>query len=405
MAAAHESGRDVSEERARGRKVRWIELIEEEEPAHANGLRLRDRAELVHHLADGAASRSITRRRDPLILTLVPATIDRLYGAGNWKDVESLRVLLGEMGEPQASLGIPDREPEAVLDSLTEAPDAVIVHYSFWPELLGAIRLRFPKARVCVRAHNAEAWHHWHRTAEEPRRLRNLYGVARLLLRDSACRRTADAILGISDWDNRHYWTWLPGKGLVVDVPYSSPWPYLRPHVTPRPWKERHSAVVCLAGGRDRISRTSVQAFTSLASAFRSSRAGAGWSFQLSPGVHSREAAPASSAVTVLPEVAEPWDLLCASRAVAVLTPLGYGAKTTVVDAVAAGCHVLAHPSLAARLPAELRGACVYVDPARPDIETVAARLAAPPAPQEANQALRERALQGLRTALSIHGR
>src|SRR5207302_11091767 len=79
---------------------------------------------------------------------------------------------------------------------------------------------------------------------------------------------------------------------------------------------------------------------------------GTKWSFLLTWWSQWHDRVPDVNApVEILREVAEPWDLLCQVRALAVLTPIGFGLKTTVVDGLAAGCHVIVHERLAGRLP------------------------------------------------------
>ena len=65
--------------------------------------------------------------------------------------------------------------------------------------------------------------------------------------------------------------------------------------------------------------------------------------------------------------------LLGKCRAVALLSPRGYGFKTTLADAWAAGAHVLAHPDLIRRLPAQVARELIGVDTGRP--ATVAAAV------------------------------
>ena len=77
----------------------------------------------------------------------------------------------------------------------------------------------------------------------------------------------------------------------------------------------------------------------------------------------------------------EPWTRLCGTKAVAVLSPLGYGSKTTVTDALAAGCHVLVHPRQHERLPPDERALAIPVDPASAaDARRAVACLSQPPA-------------------------
>ena len=109
-----------------------------------------------------------------------------------------------------------------------------------------------------------------------------------------------------------------------------------------------------------------------------------------------------SEQVTILRDCAAPWELLCRSRAVAVLTPFGFGLKTTVVDGLAAGCHVVIHPRLAPRIPRDVRRHCIVCDPRRDDdIRALADKLSRPPANHELNEGLRQEAIGALRSILA----
>ena len=97
----------------------------------------------------------------------------------------------------------------------------------------------------------------------------------------------------------------------------------------------------------------------------------------------------------------EPWDLLCEVRALAVLTPLGFGFKTTIVDALAAGCHVLVHPVLAKRLPDIVRSACIEFEPHGDSNATeILKELDTQPAGTPINAVLQERARDAISSAM-----
>ena len=88
-----------------------------------------------------------------------------------------------------------------------------------------------------------------------------------------------------------------------------------------------------------------------------------------------------------LGRIEEPWTWLCKVKAVAVLSPLGYGCKTTVADALAAGCHVLVHPRQHARLSPEERAQSLSVDPdSEADVGRLAEALLRPPAGDAADE-------------------
>jgi hypothetical protein len=333
-------------------------------------------------------------------LHLVPAYAERLYGAGHWKACQAMTLSLKDLRRSAVTC-IQESEDGSDLPSFDGFGGDVIVEYSRSPEMVADVRRRWPRARVHVRAINAEAWQHVHRVGglgPTLRSARTLYAVCRLLERDSRCRRLSATILSISEWDATHYWSWLPGAAPVLDVPYFSPWPDLRPSVQPRPWNERDSSIVCLPGAWDAIGRASAEGFYALArllSAFLP-----GWRYRISAGVLEdvRPEVPPPG-LELMTDLSEPWDLLCGTKAVAVLTPLGFGAKTTIYDALAAGCRVLVHPALAKRLPDAARRQCIVVDPEHPEAEALADLLRREFPPNDVNTVLRERAAEGLATA------
>ena len=124
------------------------------------------------------------------------------------------------------------------------------------------------------------------------------------------------------------------------------------------------------------------------------------WSFQLTWWSQWHERVPrVSKRVEILRQCDEPWDLLCEVRALAVLTHLGFGFKTTIVDGLAAGCHVIVHPRLAPRLPKDIADLCIVCDPANDaHMARLAHTLSMRPAYHDVNRLLRERALAVLRT-------
>ncbi len=290
-----------------------------------------------------------------MIVVAVSRHIRDRPGAGNWKDVEGTRLTLDDLGVPYARV---DFDPEAPGDLLHghEAVTDLVLHYTWWPDAIAAVRTGRPRLRVHVRAHNAEALQHLHRTRFGPRAA---YGALRLLLRDARCRHHADTILGISAWDNDRYWSRLPGRARVELVPYFCPWPRLRPRDVVAPWPTRERRVLCMPGARDPISASMIAGFARLARA----AAGSEWRFLMTPGVLSTADESVPEGVERLGTEVDPWRELCAARVVAVLTPLGFGAKTTIVDALAAGCRVLVHPALHRRLGASERAACTAFDP------------------------------------------
>jgi hypothetical protein len=337
------------------------------------------------------------------VLHLTPWFAEHAYAAGHWKACQAVALSLRELRLRTATRVLGPDESNILPPEIDASVRNVVVEYSWFPRIMAAIRRQYPQIRVHVRAHNAEAWHHLHRSggALALTRPKALYGVWRLLARDSRCRQLGHTVLSISEWDSQHYWSWLPGGAPILDVPYFSPWPYLRPEVTPRPWAEREPLILCLPGARDAIGHEAAIGFYTLAR--RLSPLMSGWRFAITEGlVGSPQDGAPPSGVETIKNLVEPWDLLCRAKAVAVLTPLGFGAKTTVFDALAAGCHVLVHPKVAARLPQAARRHCIVADLAsRADDLTLATEVSSEPVPNDVNSALRAQAARNLMVAMN----
>jgi hypothetical protein len=356
----------------------------------------------------GETRSEMSRESSPAeVLVLAPTLFESYYGGGNWKDVRGLNLLLSALSRRPRLHTFDPGHPDAVGEALMASTTDVVVYSSWWPDLLRRLRQRAPWIRLHVRTANAEAFQHWHRSKMEMAHAwesaRVIYGVIRLAARDSACRRLADSLLGISEWDNRHYWDRLPGRAPVFDVPYVSPWPELRPQVRPLPWPTRRPLVLSMPGGSDAIGLASQRNFKWLAESFASAGLGGRWEFVLSPRWEEVERSRPSPPLLPYPGPGrfEPWDALCAVRAVAVLTPLGFGAKTTIFDAIAAGCHVLIDARLTHRIPALLRARCIPVSCGRPfDAAALEERLNMPPDGTDLHATIWLQALSGLKTAL-----
>jgi hypothetical protein len=342
-----------------------------------------------------------------MIVLAAPRYLAGRYGAGNWKDVQATRLLLARLDEAFEMAEFDEQNPGDLLGGRSRV-DHLIVHYSWWPDAFAAVRRTAPETRLHVRTHNAEALQHLQRAGFRPlptyRHVRALYGAVRLGWRDARCRRIADTLLGISAWDNEHYWRHLPGRARIHHLPYWSPWGALRPGSRPRPWADREDLVVSMPGARDAIGGGSVRGLTRLSRELRKRPAGGGWRFQLTQGVLAGGGAvPESEGIEVLQHTVEPWDLLCRARALAVLTPFGFGTQTTIIDGLAAGAHVLVHPRLVRRLPTEIAGACLAVDPWREnDLDGLLGRLRSEPKPDGLNDRLRDRGLRVIRQAVGI---
>lgn len=315
-----------------------------------------------------------------MVYLVIPETHEGVRGAGQWKDLQGIRIVLNQLGVEWQEFRFDERNFNSLIVQIGDSNATVIWYYTFWPEAIETLKKRCQRVRIVLRTVNAEALQHWTRAQKDWRRLRGLprdiYGFLRLLMRDQRCCRAADALAGISAWDDAYYWSRLSGRIKVQTAPYLCPWPRLLPDVKSLPWEKRDTSIICLAGTRDPIGRGHVAGFAALSLRPELSN----WSFSLSDGLMdaSRDDLPAG--IERLGHLEEPWPLLCKVKAVAVLSPLGYGYKTTVADALAAGCHVLVHPHQHAHLLPEEQALTISIDPGAPDWLALSLRLSRLPA-------------------------
>ena len=159
-----------------------------------------------------------------------------------------------------------------------------------------------------------------------------------------------------------------------------------------------------MPGARDPISTTMIQSFNILSRKLSNGASNPKWRFLLTRGIMQLDKEVSlSDNVELIEDIKKPYELLCKSKAVAVLTPLGFGMKTTIVDALAAGCHVLLHPKLAQRLPNELRKICIAYNPdKRCNLEELNQKLSISPSPENVdyNEHLRQSATSILKQTL-----
>ncbi len=307
-------------------------------------------------------------------------------GSGIWKDIQSRLLLWEDLRDDVEVVQFDLHDPSTLLSSVPFDVDRVLLEYSWWPELMIELRRMVPRRKICVRTINAEALQHYHRfglgrgVGDD---LKTLYGAWRLLLRDRQVARSADELLSISEYDDDVYWRRLSSHASIRQMPYYCPWPFLVPNdasqSTPD-YEARRLAVVCLAGTNDRIGSSMVSEFERLRSCSLRNRLLSDWDFLLSAGLVGTRANSTVAGCVSIGQDFEPWPFLGQVRAVAVLGRFGFGLKTTIVDAIAAGCHVIVSRDMWNRVPDSIRQWCLLWDPSvENSVYEVAERLADSP--------------------------
>ncbi len=329
------------------------------------------------------------------VVHAIPRFVVDKYCSGNWKAVTANTMAVSAHGRDVCTVLVDDDSVSTLAPRITESVRHIVMEYSLWPELIERIHRQFPRVQIHVRTHNAEALQYWHRS--NPRltggyeSIRSVYGFLRLLCRDSKCRRLSTHLLGISPWDDVNYWSRLPGKARIRYLPYFSPWPYIHENIRPKPWTQRRREIICMPGALGRWGIDMIRRFGMLAKQSDARKQTRPWSFYLTCDDDKYGDVDVPPGLKIMRGVKEPWIPLTEVMGVAVLTPFGFGMKTTIIDAMAGGCWVLVHPGLARRLPEDLKNYCIICDPDDPiSVADALSKLEIEPSADNVNDQLRQ---------------
>ncbi len=341
----------------------------------------------------------------PRILLLVPETSEdaSLAHHGSSKDVACLEYYLTMRHVDFTREALPRQTPK-LLASLKCIPaasfDVIILSLpGSHPRALLRLRRAAPHALILFRAHNAEFLHRFDWMTASP----GFRGKLRLATRAFFALLGdlitvwfgCDRVLAISEDDARRYWTRLGRSRRIVVSPYFDTRPPARVGAS--------KALLCVGLGavlRNPIIDDASGNFFRLVSQLQGRMPE--WHFACTGDIHPRAAVPAR--VQRLGLLDSPHALLEGARAVAVLTDLGRGFKTKILDAVMAGCWVLVPRRLYLRLPDPVKPFCRVVDPdSVEDFETKLAECGRTLPYGEANEVLRTCAFDALDAVLALH--
>ena len=312
------------------------------------------------------------------VLHIVPRSVLDHEQQGAYKDVLSRIRWLDEHAETCRRLAVEEDDPRTASGwSQEPVPTHILVEYSRFPRLVARLREIHPQARMLVRTHNIEPLQHLDNVGWGFLRGNAwlLYGMWRLFRQDMACARQADVVLSINEWENRVYWNRLAGRSKVEWLPYVCPAERLP--ANPEPYESRRMIACVPTPNLNRKSRDLVLRFFDLARRMK----GLGSDAELVvTGNLDGWGLPPCPEVVRIGHVADLPALLGRCRAVALPSPLGYGFKTTMADALAAGAHVLAHPALVRRSPEIAKPHLIAVDETREaDVRRALDALRLPP--------------------------
>lgn len=231
------------------------------------------------------------------------------------------------------------------------------------PQAIRFLRSRAPNLVVMTRSINAELPHRfdWIRAGGFGSPLQWPSKAAFILsrfVRDYRCANASDYLLSISEWEVEHYWSKFTHSKKLACLPFYLPSFYVTESALP-PVKE-DQCVCLMSTGQNPIIRDAAKKFA-LAVSTLGNRA-PGWSFVITCNT-SEQSVAMPSRVASTSVLDDPYQLLGESRAMALLSSLGYGFKTKFLEAVMCKAYILIPRGLHRRLPVAMRPFCIEVDP------------------------------------------
>lgn len=342
----------------------------------------------------------------PRILHVFQDTVldPRYRFLGSTKDIRGRTEYFAARGWRYTEIVAQRRSDGHVLSQLRHLPleefGAAIFELALYPRSMAYLRRHAPHVVRLFRPGNAQLLHQ----LDGMRARRDFHHpvpwmwLAQRTLYDLLCGRLAHAVLSITEWEARHYWRWIVPADRVRFLPYFLPAAYGHSlHAAEN--KERLCVCVttAIAGTAfvKHAAGTFVRAVEALNGEYRD------WRFAITGDL--------TGYPLRLPERIEATGfvddinaLLARARAMALLSDLGYGFKTKILDAVAHRCRVLVTGGLYRRLPAGFRPYLVVVDPAAPGSLRQALEQSLEPFPSaDLNAALRRSAYGVLDEALA----
>jgi len=277
---------------------------------------------------------------------------------GSYKDVMG-RVAFFEKNKQEYRLvEISADEPlniESVLKNYY--PTHILMEYSHHIRILLYLRQKYPDAFIAMRSHNIEPLQLMSQSAFTAKKTpRLLYGALRMFYAELLYKQKADVIYSINEWEVEHYWSQLPGRAVVKWLPYFAPDFILRGRT---PEKVR-SVIACTPGKMSSPrQRDMIKNFIAFAGIARCSFPQ--YSYVIT-GDYSDSDMKIPDFIRLSGMIDDMGGFLSTAKAVAILSPIGYGFKTSISDALANGCCCLLHPTIYDHTPSILRQGCAAVD-------------------------------------------
>ena len=290
------------------------------------------------------SSRESTRK----ITHVIPNNVFANKFQGSYKDTIS-RVSFFRNSSNYHQILLNNDNPVVVLNQIDSDISKLkfFIEYSHYFKTIKTIRLRYPDSFIAVRAHNIEPLQHFSNHGLYSKRpFWMAYGMLRLFISDILNKRYANIIFPISEFETRVYWKKIIGKAQVQWLPYYCPNHLLKNNFSKN---QRRNIIACLPSSqKNRKSLDLVLRFIRFANFLKN--AGTEYHFVVTGNLNTW-GLPETPDVDFVGMVDDLQTFFKKVFAVAVLSPLGYGFKTTICDAIANGCYAIVHPVMKSRCP------------------------------------------------------
>lgn len=316
------------------------------------------------------------------ILHIVPESLrdKAFYFHGSTKDIASRTEYFVENKIEFEELIAPDRDDAKLLEKLKnknlEKYDIALFEFHIFERSFDYLKKTYPHLKLVTRPNNAEFYHQWHHLLSTilnrrgnlvikilkalksfPSHLKNVrYGFYRLKL-DFLFTKKADHVLSICPWEKNHYWKYFIPQKRLSYVPYFLPRQYLSSEST----FIKKQKIVCLtATWNSPYAIDAAKRFISFVESIGDRHEA--WEFILA-GYFPEGFLPFPKRLTYLGVIDDPLTLLREAKALASLSPFGFGFKTKLLDAILCQNYIWVHRKLYTRLEPELKRYAIVVKP------------------------------------------
>jgi hypothetical protein len=309
----------------------------------------------------------------------------KLHYLGSVKDIRARTEFFRERGHHCDELLVSyktdyDQELRNVCPDEWGRYDVVLLEATYSPGALRYIRRIAPRVLLLVRSHNAELLHRCHWALANGFRRSSIDFLVQALRNcrmDQLSGRSADCILSIDNWETRHYWQRLLPAQKAVWVPFFLPMDY-RAELEPKDGKEN----LCVHFGASLENPLIADATLNFVGMVdRVAPRLRGWRF-VATGACTNRSRCGSNAIHWTGLLDRPYDELNRAKAMALLSPYGFGFKTKILEAVTAKAFVILPHALYRRLPDQLLPYCIPIDHRREDDFVNALRRCERPFPE-----------------------